>query len=52
VGPELRRVIEDAHADLFEAGFWQRISARLDAGELIEIRPYRRALELRGAGDR
>lgn len=51
VGPELRRVIEDAHSDLFEPGFWQRISARLDAGELIEIRPYRRALELRGAGD-
>lgn len=52
VGPELRRVVEDAHADLFEPEFWQRISARLDAGELIEIRPYQRALELRGARDR
>ncbi len=46
----LRRDLHDAfhevHADLFEPDFWQTIQARLEAGETIEILPYRRSRDL------
>ena len=46
LSPELRSVFDGAHADLFEADFWQGIQERLLAGETIEILPYRRSKAL------
>ncbi len=47
VAPELRAAFEARHGDLFDVAFWQRIQRRIERGETIEIRPYRRALALR-----
>ena len=47
VGPELRAAFEERHGDLYDVEFWRRIQRRIEAGEVIEIRPYRRSLALR-----
>ncbi len=44
--PELRAVFDRHHADLFDTGFWHAVQSRLDAGEIIEILPYRRSRSL------
>lgn len=47
--PSLRAVFQQHHSDLFGVDFWSTVQTRLDTGETIEIRPYRRsrALEAR-----
>ena len=47
--PSLRETLQQHHADLFGVEFWSTVQSRLDAGETIEILPYRRsrALEAR-----
>ncbi len=37
----------DRHADLFDAEFWRGMQARHRAGEVVDIRPYRRRRRLR-----
>jgi isocitrate dehydrogenase kinase/phosphatase len=44
--PELRVIFEEAHSDLFDPAFWRGIQERLEAGETIEILPYRRSRAL------
>jgi isocitrate dehydrogenase kinase/phosphatase len=48
---ELRDVLEQHHGDLFGVRFWQRVQDRVEAGEVIEIFPYKRSRRL-GAGVR
>ncbi|MEA2002366.1 MAG: bifunctional isocitrate dehydrogenase kinase/phosphatase [Actinomycetota bacterium] len=48
---ELREVLEQHHGDLFGVRFWQRVQHRIEAGEVIEIFPYKRSRRL-GAGVR
>ena len=48
---ELRDVLEQHHSDLFGVRFWQRVQARVESGEVIEIFPYKRSRRL-GAGVR
>jgi isocitrate dehydrogenase kinase/phosphatase len=48
---ELREVLEHHHGDLFGVRFWQRVQDRIEAGEVIEIFPYKRSRRL-GAGVR
>ena len=36
----LRDIFMEQHADLFEAQFWRRVQARLQAGEVLDIFPY------------
>lgn len=38
--PELRRVFESHHADLFDVAFWHDVQSRLENGEIIDIFPY------------
>lgn len=46
LSPELRETFDAHHGDLFEPTFWRTVQARLDAGETIEILPYRRSRAL------
>ena len=46
LGPELRATFEAYHGDLFDPDFWTGVQARLEAGETIEILPYRRSRSL------
>lgn len=43
---ELRAVLEERHADLFRSDFWIGVQRRIEAGETIEILPYRRSRAL------
>ncbi|GMQ93727.1 MAG: bifunctional isocitrate dehydrogenase kinase/phosphatase [Acidimicrobiia bacterium] len=49
---ELRSVLDVYHADLFGVEFWHAVQGRLEAGEIIEILPYKRSrtLDERGVG--
>lgn len=49
IRPELREVFDYQHSDLFGVRFWSRMQARLAAGEVIEIFPYKRARRLGAA---
>jgi isocitrate dehydrogenase kinase/phosphatase len=40
---QLRSTFDAVHGDLFDIDFWQGVQNRLNAGEIIEILPYRRA---------
>jgi isocitrate dehydrogenase kinase/phosphatase len=42
----LRSTFDEYHGDLFDVEFWQGVQKRLEAGEIIEILPYRRARSL------
>lgn len=42
----LRAEFDAHHADLFTPDFWNGIQDRIDSGEMIEIRPYRRSRSL------
>ena len=44
---ELREVFLRAHADLFDADFWNRMQALHRAGEIVDIFPYQEANRLR-----
>jgi len=44
---ELRATFDQRHADLFDVDFWHGVQSRLEAGEIIEILPYRRSRVLR-----
>ncbi len=44
--PELRSVFDERHGDLFDIDFWQGVQRRLNAGEIIEILPYKRVRSL------
>ena len=46
LSPDLRSAFHDQHADLFDVEFWNSVKARLDAGEVIDILPYRRSRSL------
>ena len=37
---EIRQAFESYHAELFDAGWWKAMQARVEDGELIEIYPY------------
>jgi isocitrate dehydrogenase kinase/phosphatase len=43
---DLRQAFDEHHADLFGVRFWTRMQERLDAGEVIEIFPYKRSRRL------
>jgi isocitrate dehydrogenase kinase/phosphatase len=43
---QLRSTFDESHGDLFDVTFWQGVQDRLEAGEIIEILPYRRARTL------
>ncbi len=43
---ELREAFDEHHADLFGVRFWTRMQERLEAGEVIEIFPYKRSRRL------
>ena len=43
---DLRDAFDEHHADLFGVRFWTRMQERLDAGEVIEIFPYKRRRRL------
>lgn len=38
---ELRAVFEERYSHLFEIGFWRRTQARIEAGDLLDVFPYR-----------
>jgi isocitrate dehydrogenase kinase/phosphatase len=40
---KLRAAFDQRHADLFGVEFWHGVQRRLEAGEIIEILPYRRS---------
>ena len=40
LSPALRRVLAEAHGDLYEVRFWKEMQARVDGGEIIDIFPY------------
>lgn len=42
-----REAFLDAHGDLLDYGFWQGVQARLRAGEVVDVFPYRRSDLLR-----
>jgi isocitrate dehydrogenase kinase/phosphatase len=42
----LRKVFLDAHSDLLRADFWRELQARLNAGEIVDIYPYRHGRRL------
>ena len=46
IDPSLRTAFMERHADLFETDFWVGIQRRLEAGETIDIRPYKRSRAL------
>ncbi len=43
---ELREAFDEHHGDLFGVRFWTRMQNRLEAGEVIEIFPYKRSRRL------
>jgi isocitrate dehydrogenase kinase/phosphatase len=43
---ELRSTFDAVHGNLFDIDFWQGVQSRLNAGEIIEILPYRKARAL------
>lgn len=45
---ELREVFLEAHGDLFDADFWNRMQALHRAGEIVDIFPYQEGRRLRG----
>jgi len=48
LGPELREVFDRHHGDLFSTEFWITVQDRINAGEVIEILPYRKSRALSG----
>jgi isocitrate dehydrogenase kinase/phosphatase len=46
LSPDLRAVLDEHHADLFDTEFWQAVQNRLESGEVIEILPYSRSRSL------
>lgn len=46
LSPELREAFDSQHADLFDVDFWQNVQKRIEAGEIIEILPYRQSRSL------
>ena len=40
---ELRDAFLEAHEDLLDVAFWQRVQQRLGAGEVVDVFPYRRS---------
>ena len=44
---ELRDAFLDAHGDLLEVAFWHRVQERLEAGEVVDVFPYRRSALLK-----
>ncbi|MEO6457804.1 MAG: bifunctional isocitrate dehydrogenase kinase/phosphatase [Chloroflexia bacterium] len=44
--PHLREVFTKLNGDLFEVGFWAQLQARHEAGEAIDIFPYRESRRL------
>jgi len=46
LGGSLRETLEEHHADLFTADFWQSIQQRHNAGEILDFYPYGRASRL------
>jgi isocitrate dehydrogenase kinase/phosphatase len=48
---ELRAVFDERHADLFDVAFWHTVQSRLEAGEIIEILPYKRSRALWRTGE-
>ncbi len=47
LGGELRDVFVGAHADLFEASWWNETQRRFLSGEIASVYPYRQDLRLR-----
>jgi len=47
--PPLRAIFAPAHGDLFGVPFWAQLQARLAAGEVIDILPYKPSHRLRPA---
>lgn len=45
---ELREIFLEAHRDLFDADFWNRMQALHRAGEIVDIFPYQDDRRLRG----
>jgi isocitrate dehydrogenase kinase/phosphatase len=45
---ELREIFLEAHRDLFDADFWNRMQALHRAGEIVDIFPYQEGRRLRG----
>jgi isocitrate dehydrogenase kinase/phosphatase len=43
---DLRQAFNEQHVDLFDTEFWLTVQGRLEAGETIEILPYRRSRSL------
>lgn len=44
---DVRDAFLEAHGDLLEMEFWQRVQRRLTAGEVVDVFPYRRSALLR-----
>ena len=44
----LREIFLEAHRDLFDADFWNRMQALRRAGEIVDIFPYQDERRLRG----
>src|SRR6185312_7432699 len=44
---DLRDAFLEAHADLLDVEFWQRVQRRLSKGEVVDVFPYRRSAALR-----
>ena len=40
VGAELRSLLGEAHPELFDPAWWQRLQARLRSGEYVDVPPY------------
>ena len=40
---KLRATFDQRHSDLFGVEFWHGVQSRLEAGEIIEILPYRKS---------
>jgi isocitrate dehydrogenase kinase/phosphatase len=38
--PALREVLDEEHSELYDLAFWQRMQARVNSGEIIDIFPY------------
>ena len=36
----LREVLDEAHGELYDVGFWQEMQERVKSGEIIDIFPY------------
>jgi isocitrate dehydrogenase kinase/phosphatase len=48
----VRDAFLQAHGDLLEVPFWQRVQRRLAGGEVVDVFPYRRDARLQRAPDR